>query len=205
VRAEGGYEILSGHRRRRASELAGLTEIPARVLDVDDETAIIIMTDTNLVRPRLLPSEKAFAYKMKMDAIRRKAGRKPNLTDIESPDPTVTLDEMSEYGYTSPDMFPLSVDRAIELLGSGHSIYRLYPDNTEAMVDSPDEIRQFEGLLGVERGEWELTVKLGIDEEASAEAIRCDYYRKHSQDEWAYYLLEGKAAITANEGGYYND
>jgi len=76
ARADGGYEILSGHRRRRASELAGLTEIPAKVLDVDDETAVIIMTDTNLVRPRLLPSEKAYAYKMKMDAIRRKNGRK---------------------------------------------------------------------------------------------------------------------------------
>jgi ParB family chromosome partitioning protein len=92
ARADGGYEILSGHRRRRASELAGLTEIPAKVLDVDDETAVIIMTDTNLVRLRLLPSEKAYAYKMKMDAIRRKAGRKKN----EFPEETNSFPGVSE-------------------------------------------------------------------------------------------------------------
>lgn len=74
-RPEGGYEIVSGHRRLHASGLAGLKEIPAIVRDMNDDDAAIIMVDSNLQREHILPSEKAFAYKMKLDAMRRKAGR----------------------------------------------------------------------------------------------------------------------------------
>ena len=73
----GGYELISGHRRKHACELAGLDTMPVIVRDMDDDTAIIYMVDSNLQRESILPSEKAQAYKMKMDAIRRKAGR-PN-------------------------------------------------------------------------------------------------------------------------------
>ncbi len=73
----GGYELISGHRRKHACELAGLDTMPVIVRDMDDDTAIIYMVDSNLQRENILPSEKAQAYKMKMDAIRRKAGR-PN-------------------------------------------------------------------------------------------------------------------------------
>lgn len=72
---ENGYEIVSGHRRRRASELAGLDTIPAIVRDMTDDEAIIVMVDSNLQREQILPSEKAFAYKMKMDAIKRQGAR----------------------------------------------------------------------------------------------------------------------------------
>lgn len=71
-----GYEIISGHNRVAAAKLAGLHEVPAIIRQMDDETAIVAMVDSNLrQREKLLPSEKAFAFKMKLDAMRRKAGR----------------------------------------------------------------------------------------------------------------------------------
>lgn len=72
---EGGYEILSGHRRARACERAGITEVPVVVKDLDDDTAAILLVDSNLQREHILPSEKAFAYQMKLEAMKRKAGR----------------------------------------------------------------------------------------------------------------------------------
>ena len=72
---EGGYEILSGHRRARACELAGITEVPVVVKNLDDDTAVILLVDSNLQREHILPSEKAFAYQMKLEAMKRKAGR----------------------------------------------------------------------------------------------------------------------------------
>ena len=72
---DGSYEIVSGHRRKRACELAGVEEIPAIVRDLDDDEATIIMVDSNLQRENILPSERAKAYQMKLEAIRRRAGR----------------------------------------------------------------------------------------------------------------------------------
>lgn len=71
----GGYEIISGHRRHRASELAGKETMPAIVRDMDDDAAIILMVDANLQRETILPSERAFAYKMKLDAIKHQGSR----------------------------------------------------------------------------------------------------------------------------------
>ena len=80
---DGNFEIVSGHRRHHASQLAGKTEIPAIVREMDDDTAILLMVDSNLQREELLPSEKAFAYKMKLDAMKRQAGRpKENVRQI---------------------------------------------------------------------------------------------------------------------------
>ena len=72
---DGGYEIISGHRRAHAAEAAGLTEVPVIVRDMDDDAATVLMVDSNLQRENILPSERAFAYKMKLEAIKRKAGR----------------------------------------------------------------------------------------------------------------------------------
>ena len=71
----GGYEIISGHRRHHASELAGKETMPAIVRDMDDDAAIILMVDSNLQRETILPSERAFAYKMKLDAIKHQGAR----------------------------------------------------------------------------------------------------------------------------------
>lgn len=76
---EGGYEMISGHRRMRACELAGMDTIPAIVREVDRDTAIIMMVDSNLQRENILPSEKAKAYKMKLDAMKRQ-GQRNDLT-----------------------------------------------------------------------------------------------------------------------------
>ena len=71
----GGYELIAGHRRHHASELAGKETMPVIVRDLDDDAATIIMVDSNLQREELLPSERAFAYKMKLEAMKRQAGR----------------------------------------------------------------------------------------------------------------------------------
>ena len=83
---EGGYEMVAGHRRKKAADLAGLAEIPCIVRQLTDDEATIIMVDSNLQREQILPSEKAFAYKMKLDAMKRQAGRPSleNLTPVVS-------------------------------------------------------------------------------------------------------------------------
>ena len=73
--ADGSYQMVSGHRRKLASRLAGLDTLPCIVRDLTDDEAIIVMVDSNLQREKVLPSEKAFAYKMKLEAMRRQAGR----------------------------------------------------------------------------------------------------------------------------------
>ncbi|MBR4068835.1 MAG: ParB/RepB/Spo0J family partition protein [Clostridia bacterium] len=77
-REEGGYELVAGHRRHFASQLAGMDTMPVIIRDLDDDAATIIMVDSNLQRESLLPSERAWAYKMKLEAIRRRAGRPSN-------------------------------------------------------------------------------------------------------------------------------
>ena len=74
-RKDGGYELISGHRRKRGCELAGLETMPVIVRDMDDDAATIVMVDSNIQRESLLPSERAFAYRMKLEAMKRKAGR----------------------------------------------------------------------------------------------------------------------------------
>ena len=87
-RDEGGYEIVSGHRRCHASEIAGKETLPCIVRDLDDDAATILMVDANMQRESLLPSEKAWAYKMKLDAVRRKAGR-PSIENSGQLDPNL--------------------------------------------------------------------------------------------------------------------
>lgn len=71
----GGYELISGHRRKRGCEMAGLQTMPVIIRDLDDDAAVLVMVDSNIQREELLPSERAFAYKMKLDAIERVKGR----------------------------------------------------------------------------------------------------------------------------------
>ena len=80
-REEGGYEIISGHRRQHAAELAGLKTLPVIVRNMDDDQAVIQMVDSNLQRESILPSERAFAYKMKLEAIKNQGAR----SDLTSP------------------------------------------------------------------------------------------------------------------------
>ena len=83
-REDGGYEIVTGHRRKHGSELAGLQNLPCIVREMDDDTATILMVDSNIQRENILPSERAQAYKMKLEAIRRKAGRPAKTEEIDA-------------------------------------------------------------------------------------------------------------------------
>lgn len=93
--ADGGYEIVSGHRRKRACELAGMNEIPAIVRDLDDDEAVIIMVDSNLQRENILPSERAKAYQMKMEAIKRQ-GERVDLTSRQVGEKLLSIEQLAE-------------------------------------------------------------------------------------------------------------
>ena len=126
-RPDGEYEIVAGHRRKRASELAGLNELPAIVRDLDDDAATIIMVDSNLQRENILPSERAQAYKMKLEAIKRRAGRpsKENSVQVGQKFDGKTSREL--VAEKSPDS-PTQIQRYIRLT-------ELQPELQE-MVDS---------------------------------------------------------------------
>ena len=80
-RAEGGYEIISGHRRQHAAQLAGLDTLPVIVRNMDDDAAVLLMVDSNLQRENILPSERAFAYKMKLEALKNQGARSDLTSD----------------------------------------------------------------------------------------------------------------------------
>ena len=95
---DGGYEIISGHRRHHASELAGKETMPAIVRDMDDDAAIILMVDSNLQRETILPSERAFAYRMKLEAMKHQAGRpsQNNYSQVGNNFEKTSSEEMAE-------------------------------------------------------------------------------------------------------------
>ena len=94
--ADGGYEIVSGHRRKRACELAGMNEIPAIVRDLDDDEAVIIMVDSNLQRENILPSERAKAYQMKLEAIKHRGERRDLTSDQVGQKLRVAVERVAE-------------------------------------------------------------------------------------------------------------
>ena len=102
-REGGGYEIIAGHRRRHGSELAGLSAMPCIVREMDDDTATILMVDSNIQRENILPSERAQAYKMKLEAIRRKAGRPVKTEEKDVPDNSVQVGQNFD-GKTSREL-----------------------------------------------------------------------------------------------------
>ena len=128
--ADGSYQMVSGHRRKLASRLAGLDTLPCIVRDLTDDEAIIVMVDSNLQREKVLPSEKAFAYKMKLEAMRRQAGRpsKENgvpvghhfqqgksreLLAANSPDSNTQIQRYIRLTYLLPEILAMVDDRKI--------------------------------------------------------------------------------------------
>ena len=97
-RPEGGYEIISGHRRQHAAQLAGLDALPVIVRQMDDDAAVLLMVDSNLQRENILPSERAFAYKMKLEAMKHQAGRptQDNYSQVGNNFGTLSSEEMAE-------------------------------------------------------------------------------------------------------------
>ena len=121
---DGGYEIISGHRRLRASELAGLETLPVIVREMDDDTAIIFMVDSNLQREHILPSERAFAYRMKMDAIKHQGAR----TDLDKQSTSTQLAQK------------LSVERVGEDAGVSKDTVRRFIRLTELIPEIRDMV-----------------------------------------------------------------
>ena len=97
-RPEGGYEIISGHRRQHAAQLAGLDALPVIVRQMDDDAAVLLMVDSNLQRETILPSERAFAYKMKLEAMKHQAGRptQDNYSQVGNNFGALSSEEMAE-------------------------------------------------------------------------------------------------------------
>ena len=122
-RDEGGYEIISGHRRLRAYQRLGIKEIPATVCNMTDEEATVAMVDANLHRDHILPSEKAFAYKMKLDAIKRQGER----TDL-------TSDHRGQKSLTSVERIALESDESKSQVQRYIALTNLIPEFLQ-MVD----------------------------------------------------------------------
>ena len=120
---EGGYEMVSGHRRKAACELAGTQILPCIVRNLTDDEAILIMVDSNLQREQILPSEKAFAYKMKLEAMKRQPGTRTDLTSVpvgqrlgqtsreilaeKSPDSNTQIQRYIRLTYLTPELLDL--------------------------------------------------------------------------------------------------
>ena len=127
-KADGGYEMIAGHRRKAAARTAGKTHLPCIVRDLTDEEATIIMVDSNLQRETILPSEKAFAYKMKLDAVRRQGSR----TDLTLSPLATKLDSASSIGENAGDSRD-QVYRYIRLTNLTPELLQLVDDGRIAM------------------------------------------------------------------------
>ena len=134
---EGGYEILSGHRRVRASELAGKDEVPVVVKDLDDDTAIILLVDSNLQREHILPSEKAKAYQMKLEAMNRQ-GKRTDLTSDQigqKLDSSTSRDELARQIGESP----IQIQRYVRLTNLVDKLLDMV-DNKEIAMNAAVEL-----------------------------------------------------------------
>ena len=166
-REDGGYEIVAGHRRKHGSELAGLQNLPCIVREMDDDTATILMVDSNIQRENILPSERAQAYKMKLEAIRRKAGRPAKrqvqryirLTEL-SPELQQMVDEKKigmtpavEISYLKPEeqqmlLTAIDSEQATPSLSQAQRMKKLSRDgklNDDTMLDIMMEQKKPEG------------------------------------------------------------
>lgn len=149
-RTEGGYELLAGHRRRHALELAGETMMPVIIRELDDDESTLFMVDSNLQRENLLPSEKAWAYKMKLEAIRRKAGR-PGKNNSRQVGENYSVDILSENSNDSARNIHRFI-RLTELLGDLLQMVddRKIPFNTAVELSylASEEQRELLGFMG---------------------------------------------------------
>ncbi len=192
---DGGYEILSGHRRAKACELAGIENVPVIVKNLDDDTATILLVDSNLQRENILPSEKAYAYRLKLEAMKRKAGRpsKENASQIatnyvkgrsdklmaeqvgESKDQIrryIRLTELIDPIMNMVDEKKLPLNAAVELsyLGSREQaevVKAINSEETPPSIEQAKKLRRFS-----ENGQLNDNVVLSIMQEQKPEKIR---------------------------------
>ncbi len=162
-RAEGGYEIVSGHRRKRACELAGIDTMPVIVRNLDDDAAILVMVDTNLQREHILPSERAFAYKMKLEALKRQ-GKSIDPTSSQVGMKLQTLDLIGENAGDSrnqvhrfirltnliPPLLQMVDDKKIKFNPAVELSY-LTPDEQEQVISALEQAQTSPSLSQAQR------------------------------------------------------
>ena len=159
----GGYELVSGHRRHRASELAGMETMPVIVRDLDDDAAVLVMVDSNLQRENILPSERAFAYKMKLEAIKHQGARTdltsaqvgPKLTASEkiaqdSPDSKSQIKRYIRLTELVPDLLSMVDERKIAL-NPAYELSFLKKEEQEQLLDAMDSEQATPSLSQAQR------------------------------------------------------
>ena len=139
-RKEGGYEIIAGHRRKRGSELAGKTTMPVLIRTLDDDEATIIMVDSNLQREKILPSEKAFAYKMKLEALKHQGKRR----DLTSEPAVPKLTAREKIAQDAGENCGLTVTRYIALTRLIPPLLALVDEDKLAVSTAADYISDLE-------------------------------------------------------------
>lgn len=163
---DGGYEIISGHRRAHAAELAGLTEVPVLVRQMDDDAATVLMVDSNLQRENILPSERAFAYKMKLEAMKHQAGRpsQDNYSQVGNNIGKLSSEEMAEELGTSknqifryirltnliPELLELVDQKQISFNPAVELSY-LAPEEQETFLAAMEEVQAAPSLSQAQR------------------------------------------------------
>ena len=163
---DGGYEIISGHRRVHAAEMAGLTEVPVLVRDMDDDAATVLMVDSNLQRESILPSERAFAYKMKLEAMKHQAGRpsQDNYSQLGNNIGKLSSEEMAEELGTSknqifrfirltnliPELLDMVDQKQISFNPAVELSY-LAPEEQEIFMQAMDEVQAAPSLSQAQR------------------------------------------------------
>lgn len=166
-REGGGYELVSGHRRKRACELAGLETMPVIVRDLDRDTAIIYMVDSNIQRENISPMEKAQAYKMKLEAIRRRSGERTDLTSAQlgqrlpnktsrellaenSPDSSSQIQRLIRLTELSPELQQMVEDKKIAVTPASELSY-LKPAEQALLVETMESEQATPSLSQAQR------------------------------------------------------
>ena len=159
---DGGYEIISGHRRAHAAEMAGLSEVPVLVRDMDDDAATVLMVDSNLQRENILPSERAFAYKMKLEAMKHQ-GSRSDLTSTQLAQ-KLSVEKVGEEAGVSkdtvrrfirltnlvPDLLDLVDCKQISFNPAVELSY-LSPEEQETFLQAMDEVQAAPSLSQAQR------------------------------------------------------
>lgn len=164
-RAEGGYELVAGHRRKRACELAGRDTMPVIVRDYSDDESVVIMVDSNIQRDNILPSEKAFAYKMKLEALKHQGVKSETGSDAETAD--LVGKEAGDSGR--------KVQRYIRLT-------ELLPELLELVDRGKIKVSPAVSLSYLSKEEQEWVLQCVSGRAASVSGTMADQLKKHSEE-----------------------
>ena len=172
-RAEGGYEIVAGHRRKMASERAGFTDMPCIVRDLTDDEAIIQLVDSNAQREDVLPSERAKAYKMRLEAIKRTAGRPPKQAQENPPNNSANFRSDDEVGNTDG----ISGDTVRNII----SLNNLVPELMQMVDDKKISLTPAYQIAALTEPEQRILLETMESEQATPSVSQAQRMRRLSQ------------------------